>query len=234
MHILALETSGDVCSVALLGPHGIAEREDHVPRGHTRALLPMVRDLLDEVDMGIRDLTLIAFGRGPGSFTGVRIAAAAAQGLGLASDVPVMGVSSLAAIAADAGERHGWQRVVAVADARMHEVYLGAYRCDEHGWQLLGAEQVASAETVHLPADGDWTLAGPGVAIYRDVLTSRLGTLIGEDPGARALARHVATLARAGRERGETPLAAAEAQPVYLRDRVAEPARERGSASTTS
>ncbi len=230
MQILALETSGDACSAALLRGDDVDVREEHIPRGHTERALPTVQSLLTSANVSLSRLDLIAFGHGPGSFTGVRIATSLAQGLGLASGVPLIGVSTLAALAAGVRRTFGWTQVIACLDARMREVYLGAYRCGEpaEGCQLDGGEQVGSPAQVALPGGGRWCLAGSGCAAHGETLAARLcDRLAHSAPDAHAHAQDVALLARAAIAAGRTPVAAGEATPVYLRDRVAAPAKSR-------
>ena len=194
-----------------------------VPRGHTERMLPMLRELLHSRDVALDELDAIAFGRGPGSFTGVRIATSAAQALGLASGVAVLGISTLAALAAGAGRRHGCDRVIACLDARMGEVYLGAFeRINDDQWRVLGSEEVASPHDVRLPQGGCWFGVGHGFAVYGDVLAERVGdSLRGTEAEAQVDARDVAWLAKGELSKGVRGVPGQQVQPVYLRQRVA-------------
>jgi tRNA threonylcarbamoyladenosine biosynthesis protein TsaB len=219
--ILAVEASSAACSAALAMDGSLRVRFEVAPRAHAARLLPMVEALLAEAGIGLAGLDALAFGRGPGSFTGLRIAAGLVQGLAFGADRPVVPVSSLAALA-QAAEA---QRVVAAFDARMAEVYLGAYRRGPDGLvQPLGEEQVAAPERVAVPAGGaGWVAVGEGWQAHGEALRARLEPALGaiqvlEVPRYPS-AREIALLAVAGLARGEA-VAAEKAIPVYLRDRV--------------
>jgi len=224
MKVLALDTATDACGVALwLDGRSIA-RERVMPRGHAELVLPMVESVLAESGLALGALDGIAFGRGPGSFTGVRIATSVAQGLAYGAGLPVAGVSDLAALARGAWRAHGWTQVLAALDARMGELYAGAFRVDADGRPtLVGVESVASTATVQIPEQGEWAVAGPGWVVHGEALRARLGARsVGGDgallPSAIDVAALGATAFAAG---GGGP--ARSAQPVYLRDKVAEP-----------
>ena len=221
MKLLALDTATDACSAAACEGDAIHERFEFAPRRHGRLLLTMVNEVLAEAGWEMSDLDAVAFGRGPGSFTGVRIAAATAQGLAFGADLPVIAVSSLGALAQTAFATHGVRRCAAALDARMDEVYFGAYEIDAQGIaQPARREQVCAAEELSLPDGGSWTGVGPGWAAYESRLLARLGDRIeGIHAAAYPRARDIATLAAFGFSRGEAVRAEA-ALPVYLRDRV--------------
>ena len=145
MKILALDTATEACSAALLSGDGsVYERHDIAPRRHAELILPMVDGILTEAGLGLNDLDAIAFGRGPGAFTGVRIAAGVTQGLALGAGLPVIPVSSLAALAQPALGKAAI--VLPAIDARMGEVYWAAYESDQDGLvTALAGEQVALA-----------------------------------------------------------------------------------------
>ncbi len=217
MRILALETSTDACSVALDDGRDTIERFDTEPRRHAALLLPMIESVLAEAGLRRQDVDAIAFGRGPGAFTGVRIAVAAAQGLALGLDVPVIPISSLAAVAEEASADDA---CIAVAgDARMGEVYWGVFARENGTLRAIGEERVCAPEAVSTPARVVNIGAGAGWSVYRDVLMSRLrpsrvmDTLL---PRAAAVAR----LART-----QPTLSAELALPVYLRDQVVQASR---------
>lgn len=216
--LLALETSGDACSVALATDAGTAQRLEAAPREHAARLLGQVDELLRAAGLAVAELDAVAFGRGPGSFTGTRIAAAAAHGLAAARALPLLPVSSLAALAREAGRRHGAARVLAARDARLDQVYWGLYRCDGGTVEALRPEAAAAvgdfaAALAGLP-DG-WLGAGSGFRLpAAAAAAARLGRPL--DPEARPEARAVAELALADFRAGRVP-PADEAQPRYLR-----------------
>ncbi len=221
-NILALDTSTDACSAALLLDGKLIQRFKVEPRRHTHLLLPMVEELLAEADIALGALDAIAFGRGPGSFAGIRIATGAAQGLALAADLPVVPVSTLEAIASAANEEDG-EYLLTALDARMDEVYWCAWQRTGGGLERLVDEQVCAPSAVRLPesikADA-FTALGSGWC-YREqvdpVLRQRIKRYRTDIyPQAEAMAH----LAAAAVARGEI-MAPDEARPVYLRDQVA-------------
>ncbi|EKF75087.1 hypothetical protein A11A3_05324 [Alcanivorax hongdengensis A-11-3] len=216
--ILALETAGETCSVALMGPDGdIIEQFESAPRRQTERVLPMVEQVLAEGGVRLPELDAIAFGHGPGAFTGVRVAAAVTQGLAFSADLPVVGISTLAACALTAADQFDHGDILAAFDARMGELYLGAYRRIEDSLQTVVADGLFDPHGLpDLPA-GEWLVAGSG-AVYDEALKEKYGALRLEGkvhPRASAIAR----LARAKVVRGEV-VRAEQAQPVYLRDQV--------------
>src|SRR5262245_22112875 len=177
----------------------------------------MVDELLAEARLELSQIEGIAYGEGPGSFTGLRIAAGVTQGLALARGVGVVGVGSLLALA----EQSQGEKVIACIDAHMGEVYHAAYAKARAGWEEVSAPGVYAPESVPLPQDGGWTGCGDGFAAHRERLASRLGDRVSRilsdaSPSARA----VLTLAMPRFAAGEAK-DAAEAVPVYLRDKVA-------------
>ncbi len=234
MNILAIETSSEACSCALAGDgEPPRERFEVAPRRHTERVLGMVDALLADAGLAPADLDAVAFGRGPGSFTGVRIAACTAQGLALAARCPVLPVSSLAALAARAGAPG--ERVLAAFDARLGEVYLGAFRIRDDGLpQAVGEEQLASPGELAMPAGEGWIGAGAGWRSHGGALAARLGGRLAAVreaalPGAAEVARLGMDLATRG---GGVP--AARALPGYLRHRVATPRRAGGDSEAQS
>lgn len=226
MKLLAVETAGDACSCAVLSNADRFEIHRMAPRRHAELVLSMVRDLLDEADLDLDDLDALAFGRGPGSFTGLRVAAGVIQGLAFGADLPVVPVSSLRALAQGALRETGSANVLAAFDARMGEVYWGMYQAGDDGLMVAEIEDCASApNAVPVPAAGDWLGVGEGWAAYPEALGERIGDrLAGTEPGRVARALDVAMLATAAHARGES-VPAAQALPVYVRNRVA---RKRG------
>ena len=226
MNLLALDTATEACSAALLIGDEIIERSEIAPRRHAEMILPMIESLLGEAGISRRQIDAIAVGRGPGAFTGVRLAISVAQGLALGLDVPVVPVSSLAALAQDA-PADIVAPILAVIDARMGEVYAGTFRRDAGGLVApTGSESVGAASRLLLPQlaalrEQHWSIVGSGWDAYRDALSAHLpAPPIFADgarfPQARAIARLAAPQLAAGRG-----VAAEFALPVYLRDKVA-------------
>lgn len=217
MNLLALETATEGCSVALYVAGEVRERFAVAPRRHAELTLPWAEALLAEAGLARRQLDAIAFGRGPGAFTGVRLAVAIAQGLALGLERPLLPVSTLAALALQAEGPH---RLAAI-DARMGEVYLGAFGWDGQALQPLAPEQVAAPAAVALPAGADWHGAGTGFAVADGALGARMGTrLRAADAAALPRAADVARLAAVAFARGEA-LPPEQAEPAYLRNAVA-------------
>lgn len=221
MNLLAIETATESCSAALLAGERLLARSELAPRRHAELLLPMCEGLLAEAGLARHALDAIAVGCGPGAFTGVRLAVSAAQGIALALDIPVVPVSSLAALALQAPEDDE-AAILAVIDARMGEIYAGAFRRTQDGLvEPFAAETVGTAETLVLPAASAWNVIGSGWASYRDALSARLPAALrwadGERyPQAIDVARLALPQARAGRG-----VPADQVLPVYLRDKVA-------------
>ncbi|MEO4049041.1 tRNA (adenosine(37)-N6)-threonylcarbamoyltransferase complex dimerization subunit type 1 TsaB [Pseudomonas sp. CAU 1711] len=219
--ILALDTATEACSVALLHRGEVLSHYEVIPRLHAQRLLPMVQQILDEAGITLAELDAIAFGRGPGAFTGVRIAIGVVQGLAFALDKPVLPVSSLAVLAQRALREHGAQQVAAAIDARMDEVYWGCYVAEQGEMRLQGVEAVLPPESARLPrgAAGDWFAAGTGWGSYG----ARIDVApCASDAAMLPHARDLLSLAGFAWARGEA-LPADQAQPVYLRDNVATP-----------
>lgn len=221
MKLLAIDTSTEACSAALYVDGEVQVRFELAPREHSRLLLPMMESLLQDADLSPRQLDALAFGRGPGSFTGVRIAAGMIQGVALGLELPVVPVSSLTALAQGALRETGAERVLAAIDARMHEVYWGACEAGDAGvMEAAGEECVVPPQEVPLPAGDGWTGAGSGWDTYHEVLEARLGgQLCGWSAGRFPSAEDVAVLGVSGLERGEA-VAAESALPRYLRNQV--------------
>jgi len=221
MKLLAIETATEACSAALLLDGEIRLRYEIKPRGHSELILGMMEDLLAEAGLGLRGLDALAYGRGPGSFTGVRIASSVIQGAAFACDLPVVPVSTLAALAQRAFREKGEPNLLPAYDARMGELYWAAYQVGEEDLvSLVVPEEVADAEGVRLPPMGEWYGVGSGWAVQGERLAARLGEdLLGYQARMHCSAREVVQLAAADFQRG-LAVAAEEALPVYLRDRV--------------
>ncbi len=222
MKLLALDTATEACSAALLIGDAMLERYEVAPRAHARLLLPMLESLLAEAGLKLADLDAIAFGCGPGSFTGVRIAASVVQGIAFGADLPVLPVSTLTALARAALQEHSATHVLAAIDARMGEIYWATYRRDARGEpQALGDELVTSAQDLSISEDADWYGIGTGWAAYESVLRPQFGSrLLGCDAQALPRATHIAQLAALDYADGKA-LSAELALPVYIRNQVA-------------
>ena len=223
MKILALETSGDFCSAALWREGVIDDREILAGQRQSGLLLDLVHELLTTCGETLRDMDGIAFGAGPGSFTGLRVACGVTQGLAMGVDKPVVGVGTLQALA----EASGAVRAACCVDARMSEVYQAAYEKIDGAWRTVQAPGVYAPDAVPpLPGDG-WLGCGSGFAVYRDALIARYGAhLNGVNDTLHARARDVAIFAAPVFARGGG-LRAEDAAPFYVRDKVALMTHER-------
>lgn len=222
MRFIALDSSTEWCSAALWCDGEMAAIERRTDHRHGELLLPMVERLLAQAELDAQDLDGVAFAAGPGSFTGLRIACGLAQGLAFAHDLPVVGISSLEALAECAGANAvGTPRVIACLDARMHEVYCAAFERHAAGWRaVVDAECVAPSE-IGVPPGAGWIGAGGGFTVHGEALRGRLGTALGQvQPALRPAAPAVARLAAVRFGRGEG-VDAALAQPHYVREKVA-------------
>ena len=217
MNLLALDTSTEYCSVALLRGEELTYREAHAVQRHSELILPMIDDLLVASGVQLQQLDGIAFGAGPGSFTGLRIACGVAQGLAFGAGLPVVPVGTLAALAQEAGA----PKVITCLDARMGEIYHAAYRRDGGQWTEIVAPGVGRAESAPSLEGGGWFGCGNAFAVYAEELAKRYsGQLDGVaatlHPHARSIARLAGPVLAAG---GGLP--AEGAAPVYVRDKVA-------------
>jgi len=234
MKILAIDTATEACSAALYVDGVITEQFQVAPREHTQLILNMIEALLDQSGLKVGQLDALAFGRGPGSFTGVRIATGIVQGLAFASDLPVVPVSTLAALAQQAYDDHQHEHVLATIDARMGEIYWACYVKGENNIMSLSSEEcVTPAESVVLTADlsKHWCATGSGWSSYKDVLTDITGDQItdiyGEElPHASSIVKLAADAFKCGQA-----VEASQALPVYLRNDVA---KKKGEQSKNS
>lgn len=221
MKILALDTSTELCSVALSIDGGMLSHAEMAGNRHSELLLPMVDELLHDAGWRLDELDGLAYGRGPGSFTGLRIGCGVAQGLAFGAGLPVVGVVTLAAMAEEVhdamaeGDRP--THVLACIDARMHEVYAAAYRCDAAGLVEVMAPAVLRPDALALPEGENWIGCGNGFATYRDLLRGQLAEV---RPDIHPHARSIARLALPRFQAGETGPADA-VEPLYIRDKVA-------------
>jgi tRNA threonylcarbamoyladenosine biosynthesis protein TsaB len=221
MKILAIDTSGDTCSVALLCRGELTQSLELAPRRHGERILDMMAGLLGNAGLTLSALDALAFGRGPGSFTGVRIATAVAQGAAFGAGLGVVGISTLAALAQGHFRASGHRRVVTALDARMGEVYWGTYEVSGAGlMDLLGDEVVVKPQSIPRPVGGGWHGVGGGFAAYPVELAQALGPeLVVAFPDRACEARDIAVLAEKAWRDG-LAVAPELALPVYLRDRV--------------
>ena len=224
MKIIAVETSTEYCSVALWQDGTVSERCELVGQKHSEVLIAMLDAVLQDTGYRIQDMDGIAFGKGPGSFTGVRIACGVAQGLALGADIPVVGVCTLEAVA----ETSGREKVIAALDARMDELYLAAYERRAGTWHAVIEPCLCKAEAAPL-LEGDWCGAGNGFSVRSDALQARYdGHLRADclDSSIFPRASAIAVLGAAQFAQGKG-VDAALALPLYLRDKVALKTSER-------
>lgn len=223
MRILALDTTTETGSCALWTGGAVLER--HCPAGqpHSETLLPLIQALLAEAGMGFAQLDGIGFGCGPGAFTGLRIACALTQGLAVVHDTPVLPVTSLECLAAQSGR----PKALAVLDARMNEVYVGAFHCPDGERPIAhGPLQVVAPDQVPMPATPGWTVIGNALNAYPVLAARAQAAGCDLQAGGVPLAGTVARLAALALAAGGG-LDAAEATPRYIRDKVAKTVAER-------
>lgn len=224
MRILAIETSTEFCSAALWQDGALTERCERVGQKHSEVLLPMVDDLLQATGCTVQALDGIAFGKGPGSFTGVRIACGVAQGLAFGTNLNVVGVCTLEALA----EASGKERVIAALDARMGELYLAVCEKRDGTWRTVIEPRLCTADSAPAVAGSGWFGCGSGFAL-NDALRGHYGAqLCGVEATAVPRAAAVARLAAVEFTCGNA-VDAALALPLYLRDKVALTTRERAA-----
>lgn len=221
--LLAIESSSDLFSAALSLDGRIVERSAPCGASHSENALPIVRALLEGESLALQALDGIAFGAGPGAFTGLRLAASVAQGLAVGAGLPVLGIGSLEALALGAGDG----LIYACADARMNEVYCAAYRVAGERVETVLAPVVVPPSHAPLPPGQDWRGAGSGFGAYGAALQARLGPgLAAIDAAARPRAGAIARLAAPRFSRGEAHDPALAA-PLYVRDKIALTTQER-------
>ena len=239
VNILAIETATDACSCALELSGTIVARHAVEPRRHTELLLPMIDAVLAEAGADLGALDAIAFGRGPGSFTGLRIACSVAQGLGFGADRPLVAVSTLQVVASGMYRAQGTPRVLVAFDARMGEVYWGGFEWNGVTMAQAFEESVAPPDAVHVPHAGTWTGAragawagaGSGWAAHGSILKERVANRLGRPPERVDASRQpeagdMLVPAKLAFESGRA-VSPEDAAPVYLRSRVARAAPKR-------
>lgn len=218
MRILALETATEACSAALYLDGEVQERFELAPRRHAELILTMVEELLARAGLALKELDALAFGRGPGAFTSLRIAAGVVQGLALGAGLPVVPVSTLAALALEVFAESQADYALVALDARMGEVYWGVYRRDG---QAVGEETLVPPDQVPVPPKAPGIGIGSGWKVHGEALCRRVGDpLLGVWPERLPRASAVARLATEMFAKGKA-VAPEQALPVYLRDRVA-------------
>ena len=224
MKILALDTATEACSAALYIDGEITERYRLAPREHSRLILPMIDSLMTDAALSPQALDALAFGCGPGSFTGVRIATGIVQGIALAADLPVAPVSTLAALAQQCFDQTRAQTALTAMDARMSEVYWGVYQKNSAGYaELSGLESVGPADRVDFPERPGFGV-GSGWGVYKDPLSQRLKGWVEEImadylPKASSIVKLSVRIVQ-----NQRTVTAEQATPVYLRNNVAKKA----------
>ena len=224
MRILALDTSTEWCSVAVGDGNEWHCLDELAGQAHSERLLPMVREALAEAGWALSELDGIAFGAGPGSFTGVRIGCGVAQGLAFGADLPVLPVATLEALAQEAFRTRARQNVLTVLDARMREVYVAAYARVDDEWKEAMAPAVMPPSGVRCPSGNvEWFGAGNGFAAYPALATDLSLAHVAADAYPTALSIAELALPRLAAGAG---VPAADAAPMYVRQRVALTAAE--------
>lgn len=217
--ILALDTATEACSVALQHNGNITSLDELSPRTHTQRILPMIDELLVRAGISLNQVDALVFGRGPGSFTGVRVGVGIAQGLAMGANLPVIPVSNLLAMAQAANEKTGATNVVALIDARMNEVYFAQYEKVGQSWHEVVTEQVCSPERAIalIQLKENTTVVGTGWAAYSQFSEANLPLFISDItlPSAKSML----TLAEPELSQGRV-LSALQIEPVYLRNEV--------------
>ncbi len=222
--ILAIETSSELASCALLSGDSVVARESGGVRTHSQALLPMVQELLTESGLRLDQVDAVAFGAGPGSFTGVRTACGVAQGLAFGLDLPVLPLITLEAMAEACRAKSGATEVLAVLDARMNEVYWAQYRFDGV-WREVIAPVLSAPGAVQPVAAAGLAACGNGFAVYPDAFAGK-DFAAHADSGIVPHARELAVIGAAAFAAGQG-VPAAQAQPLYLRNKIAFTSAER-------
>ena len=226
MKILAIETATESCSVALQYDDQVIHRFEHQAQQQAKLVLPMVDELMAEAGLKPTQLDFLSFGRGPGSFTGLRVAAAVTQAVAMACDLPAVPVSTLAILSQTAHRQYGAESVLAALDARMQEVYWAEYQLDSDGlMQLQGEEQVLAPDTITCNSQRTWWGCGSGWRAYSEVLQKNIPEVNVEAdcwPHAQDMLPFACTAYAAGKS-----VPVEQIEPVYIRDKVAKSIAER-------
>ncbi len=221
MNILALDTCTESCSAALLYNGEVFEQLEMTQRGHSDLILGMMESLLQQAETTIATVEVITFGRGPGSFTGVRVGVGVAQGIAFARDIPVIPISTLLAVAQGAADQLNVDHIAVAMDARMGEIYCASYQRKNGIVELIGSERVCPPEQFKPTSEQQWVGVGTGWreydSILRDNFVENLADVSVEHyPNASVMIKLAKIEVEAGRM-----LSAEQALPVYLRDNVA-------------
>jgi tRNA threonylcarbamoyladenosine biosynthesis protein TsaB len=220
MNLLAFDTSTSACSVALIKGDTLLEEHSIAPMQQAALILPMIQALLSRANLSLSALDAIAFGCGPGSFTGIRIASSVAQGISFAYSLPIIQISSLAATAQAAYDAQKWRKLLVAVDARMDQVYWARYEVNQQGLvELREQEKVCSPHAILvLEKEMDWYGVGDGWGPYGETLIKALAFQPREIARLQtATATGVVKLAKAKLEAGQTGVSASDVSPVYLR-----------------
>jgi len=221
MKLLAIDTSSDACSVALQAGEEILEEHVVKPREHTKILMPMLRNLLQNARTTLGELDAVVLGNGPGSFIGMRIGASVAQGICHGSALQLVPVSSLAAIAAEVIDAHDAENVLVAQDARMHEVYLGRYRADAGRLPVAaGEEAICGIGPLNLPGS-DYVAAGAGWRKYPGLLAQNQHLVTASADIFYPRAGYLVRLGKRSLQSGRA-ISPAALVPAYVRSKVAE------------
>lgn len=227
MNLLALDTSTEQLSLALSVAGDMTVSDQLVGNASSQHVLPKIQALLTQANIKLADLDGIAFGAGPGSFTGVRIAAGVTQGLAFGANLPVVSVSTLLALA----EASGADKAITCLDARMGEVYHAVYEKDGGEWVEVMAPAVCKPELVPEVNGSDWVGVGSGWKTYPEQLSAAYEGQLGKtQPNLMPSAQAIIALASPAFARGDA-LPAKEAMPLYVRNRVAQTTAERAKAA---
>ena len=219
MNILVIDTATEACSVALECNEQVFSRFEVCPQQHSQRILPMIDEVLKEAKVTLQDVDYLAFGRGPGSFTGVRIATGVLQGLALGTGHKVVGISTLAAMAQQAYEQNQSEKVTAAIDARMSEVYFGQYQLEQNVMTLVGVEQVLPPEqgAEILSHNAEMAGVGTGWQAYPELDAANQIEVLADILYPNAL--YMLPLAKSLISHG-LATEVEDIQPVYLRDKV--------------
>ncbi len=217
MNLLAFDTSSTACSVALLFDEKISFRHTIAPMQQSKLILPMIHELFSEKNITLKQVDAIAFGCGPGSFTGVRLATSVAQGLGFAGEKPLIPISSLAATAQTAYQELGWEKIVVAIDARVNEIYWAYYTVESQALvKLIGQERLSTPDLMSI-SEENWYGVGNAWDVYQQQITLKP---LKKD--ITCLANACAILELANKQ--GVMMAPSDALPVYLRDDIAKKA----------
>jgi tRNA threonylcarbamoyladenosine biosynthesis protein TsaB len=219
--ILAIETATEACSAALLHNDHLYERYELAPQKHNSLILPMCEELMRQANINFTQINALAFGCGPGSFTGLRIAAGIIQGFAFAHQLPVIPISTLRVLAQELNRKNGAKKVLASLDARVNEIYWGEYQLDDSNlMQACHAELLVKPENISLPENNNWVGAGSAWTVYGETLKNILGNKLERIvPDVYPTAAAVILCAQQDYLAGKF-VTAEKALPVYLRDKI--------------